>query len=176
MEPLPRPRYGIRMSLYRYIAGREEFQHLNEAVDAAKLQVPIAAEYSHADAGQAHKRLAAGHLRGMIVLRVREGTGAAYPRCGGPVYDRAARGNDSHAALPARANQAYEPSRACDGAEEQHRYRLSAHPEVPESQLPTLPQTFRQRLRTAAPAPSCGKPVVWLQARGLRTDLSHCGR
>ena len=71
MEPLPRPRYGIRMSLYSYIAGREEYQRLNDAVEAAKLQVPIAAEYSLADAGQAHKRLAEGHLLGKIVIRVR---------------------------------------------------------------------------------------------------------
>jgi NADPH:quinone reductase len=70
MEPLPRPRYGIRMSLYSYIAGRDEFQRLNKAVEAAKLQVPIAAEYSLADAGQAHKRLAQGHLLGKIVIRV----------------------------------------------------------------------------------------------------------
>jgi NADPH:quinone reductase len=71
IEPLPRPRYGIRMSLYSYIAGREEYQRLNDAVEAAKLQVPIAAEYSLADAGQAHKRLAEGHLLGKIVIRVR---------------------------------------------------------------------------------------------------------
>lgn len=71
MEPLPRPRYGIRMSLYSYIAGHDEFQRLNEAVEAAKLQVPIAAEYALADAGQAHKRLAQGHLLGKMVIRVR---------------------------------------------------------------------------------------------------------
>ncbi len=71
MEPLPRPRYGIRMSLYSYVAGPDEFQRLNKAVKAAKLQVPIAAEYSLADAGQAHKRLAQGHLLGKIVIRVR---------------------------------------------------------------------------------------------------------
>jgi len=71
MEPLPRPRYGIRMSLYSYIAGTDEFQRLNKAVEASKLQVPIAAEYSLADAGQAHKRLAEGHLLGKIAIRVR---------------------------------------------------------------------------------------------------------
>ena len=71
LEPLPRPRYGIRMSLYSFIAGPDEFGRLNEAVEAAKLQVPIAAEYSLADAAQAHKRLAAGHLLGKIVVRVR---------------------------------------------------------------------------------------------------------
>jgi NADPH2:quinone reductase len=71
MEPLPRPRYGMRMSLYSYIAGHDEFERLNKAVEAARLQVPIAAEYSLADAAQAHKRLAAGHLLGKIVIRVR---------------------------------------------------------------------------------------------------------
>jgi NADPH:quinone reductase-like Zn-dependent oxidoreductase len=71
MEPLPRPRFGIRMSLYSFIAGRVEFEHLNEAVEAAKLRVPIAAEYPLADAAEAHKRLAAGHLLGKIVIHVR---------------------------------------------------------------------------------------------------------
>ena len=71
MEPLPHPRYGIRMSLYSYIPGHDEFERLNKAVEAAKLQVPIAAEYPLANAGEAHKRLAAGHLLGKIVIRVR---------------------------------------------------------------------------------------------------------
>ena len=71
MEPIPRPRYGIRMTLYSYVAGRDEFERLTKAVEAAKLQVPIAAEYSLADAAQAHKRLAAGHLLGKIVIHVR---------------------------------------------------------------------------------------------------------
>lgn len=71
MEPIPRPRYGIRMTLYSYIVGHDGLERLNKAVEAAKLQVPIAAEYSLADAGQAHKRLAAGHLLGKIVVRVR---------------------------------------------------------------------------------------------------------
>jgi len=71
MEPIPRPRYGIRMVLYSYIPGAREFEQLNKAVEAAKLQVPIAAEYPLADAAEAHKRLAAGHLLGKIVVRVR---------------------------------------------------------------------------------------------------------
>jgi NADPH2:quinone reductase len=71
LEPLPRPRFGIRMSLYSFIPGRDEFERLNKAVEAAKLQVPIAAEYSLADAAEAHKRLAAGHLLGKIAIRVR---------------------------------------------------------------------------------------------------------
>jgi NADPH2:quinone reductase len=71
MNPVPRPRFGMRMSLYSFIAGHDEFARLNKAVEAAKLQVPIAAEYSLADAAEAHKRLATGHLLGKIVIHVR---------------------------------------------------------------------------------------------------------
>jgi NADPH2:quinone reductase len=71
MEPLPKPRFGIRMTLYSFISGAREFERLNKAVAEAKLQVPIAAEYSLADASRAHERLEAGHLLGKIVLRVR---------------------------------------------------------------------------------------------------------
>jgi NADPH2:quinone reductase len=71
MEPLPKPRFGMQMILYSFVSGSGEFARLNKAVDAAKLQVPIAAEYPLADAADAHKRLAAGHLLGKIVLRVR---------------------------------------------------------------------------------------------------------
>jgi NADPH:quinone reductase len=71
MEPIPPPRYGIRMTLYSYVRGVREFERLNKAVEAAKLQVPIAAEYALADAAEAHKRLETGHLLGKIVLRVR---------------------------------------------------------------------------------------------------------
>jgi NADPH:quinone reductase len=71
MEPIPHPRFGVRMTLYSFIPGSREFERLNKAVAAAKLQVPVAAEYSLADAGQAHKRLEAGHLLGKIVIHVR---------------------------------------------------------------------------------------------------------
>ncbi len=71
MEPIPQPRYGIRMTLYSYVLGVREFERLNKAVVAAKLRVPIAAEYALADAAAADKRLGAGHLLGKIVLRVR---------------------------------------------------------------------------------------------------------
>ena len=71
MDPLPKPRFALRMTLYSYISGVRELERLNQAVTAAKLQVPIAAEYALADAAQAHERLEAGHLLGKIVLRVR---------------------------------------------------------------------------------------------------------
>jgi hypothetical protein len=44
---------------------------LNEAIDARRFEIPIAAEYSLADAAKAHGRLAAGHVLGKLVLRVR---------------------------------------------------------------------------------------------------------
>jgi NADPH:quinone reductase-like Zn-dependent oxidoreductase len=71
MEPLPKPRFGLRLTLYSFISGTSEFERLNKAVTEAKPQVPIAAEYSLANAAQAHERLEAGHLLGKIVLRVR---------------------------------------------------------------------------------------------------------
>jgi NADPH:quinone reductase len=71
IKPIPRPRYEVRMTLYSFISGTHEFARLNKAVEAAKLQVPIAAEYPLADAAEAHTRLEAGHLLGKIVLRVR---------------------------------------------------------------------------------------------------------
>ena len=70
MEPLPKPRFGMLMVLYSFVSGRGEFERLNKAVEAAKLRVPIAAEYPLANAAQAHQRLEAGHLLGKIVLHV----------------------------------------------------------------------------------------------------------
>jgi NADPH:quinone reductase len=70
MEPLPRPRFNMRMTLYSFIAGPREFERLNKAVEEARLQVPIGAEYPLADAAEAHRRLQSGHLLGKIVLRV----------------------------------------------------------------------------------------------------------
>jgi NADPH2:quinone reductase len=68
MEPLPKPRFGMTMILYSFVSGVGEFERLNKAVEASKLQIPIAAEYPLAAAAEAHKRLEAGHLLGKIVL------------------------------------------------------------------------------------------------------------
>jgi NADPH:quinone reductase len=70
MAPLPRPRFDMFMILYSFFAGTQELARLNAAVEAAKIQVPVAAEYPLAEAAEAHKRLEAGHLLGKIVLRV----------------------------------------------------------------------------------------------------------
>jgi NADPH:quinone reductase len=68
LEPIPRPRGGMRMILYSFIGGTHELERLNREVTAAKLRVPVAAEYSLNDAAEAHKRLKAGHLLGKIAL------------------------------------------------------------------------------------------------------------
>jgi NADPH2:quinone reductase len=68
LEPIPRPRGNIRMILYNFIGGTSELQRLNKAAEAARLRVPVAAEYPLAEAAAAHRRLEAGHLLGKIVL------------------------------------------------------------------------------------------------------------
>ena len=71
VEPEPEPPPGIVIMPYDAVAGVREFEQLNQAVVAAKLEVPIAAAYPLADAAKAHERLAAGHVLGKIVLRIR---------------------------------------------------------------------------------------------------------
>jgi NADPH:quinone reductase-like Zn-dependent oxidoreductase len=71
VEPEPRKRRGIRIESYDGTPGVREFERLGKAVEAAKLRVPIAAAFSLEDAARAHRRLAAGHVLGKIVLRVR---------------------------------------------------------------------------------------------------------
>jgi NADPH:quinone reductase len=71
IEPEPKHRRGIKTKPYDGTPGREEFEHLGRAVEAARLQVPIAAEFPLADARLAHERLTQGHILGKIVLRVR---------------------------------------------------------------------------------------------------------
>jgi NADPH2:quinone reductase len=68
LEPIPRPRGAIRMTLYNFIGGTSELQRLNKEVAADQLRVPVAAVYALKDAAQAHRRLEAGHLLGKIVL------------------------------------------------------------------------------------------------------------
>ncbi len=69
----PKPRKGITIIAYDAIEGDEavELSRLNEAVEARRFEIPVAAEYPLADAAKAHERLAAGHVLGKIVLRVR---------------------------------------------------------------------------------------------------------
>lgn len=71
IEPEPEPRPGIEITPYDAVSGVREFERLGHAVEAAKLEVPIAAAYLLVDAARAHERLAAGHVIGKIVLRIR---------------------------------------------------------------------------------------------------------
>jgi NADPH:quinone reductase len=73
IDPEPKPRAGIRIVAYDAISGPEdaELARLNKAVEARSFEIPVPAEYPLADAAGAHRRLAAGHVLGKIVLRVR---------------------------------------------------------------------------------------------------------
>src|SRR5881398_352432 len=51
--------------------GVEEFQRLNRAIEAAKLKVPIEAEFPLAQADKAQERVEGGHILGKITLRIR---------------------------------------------------------------------------------------------------------
>lgn len=71
VEPEPKKRPGIKLLSYDGTPGVREFEHLNKAVEEAKLQVPIAAKFKLEEAAKAHERLAQGHVLGKVVLRVR---------------------------------------------------------------------------------------------------------
>jgi NADPH:quinone reductase-like Zn-dependent oxidoreductase len=71
IEPAPRKRKGLKIVAYDGVAGVREFEALNRAVESARLKVPIAASFPLAQAAKAHQRLAAGHVLGKVVLRIR---------------------------------------------------------------------------------------------------------
>jgi NADPH:quinone reductase len=70
VEPAPAKRHGIQMIPYDAVPGVREFEHLGKAIEAAKLQVPIAARFPLPGAQQAHERLAQGHILGKVVLDI----------------------------------------------------------------------------------------------------------
>jgi NADPH:quinone reductase-like Zn-dependent oxidoreductase len=72
VDPEPKARDGTgAITGYNAIAGPAEFERLNRAIEAAKLVVPIAAEFPLAQAAQAQARVEAGHVLGKVVLRIR---------------------------------------------------------------------------------------------------------
>jgi NADPH:quinone reductase-like Zn-dependent oxidoreductase len=71
VSPEPKAREGLTVIGYDAIAGVQEFERLNQAIEATNLQVPIAAEYPLADAAKAQQRMETGHVLGKIVLRIR---------------------------------------------------------------------------------------------------------
>lgn len=70
VRPEPKARAGLTLVKYDAVTGPAEYAHLNEAIVAAKLEVPIAAEFPLAEAAKAQQAMAAGHVLGKIVLRI----------------------------------------------------------------------------------------------------------
>jgi NADPH:quinone reductase len=70
VQPPPKTRAGVAILKYDALTGPAEFARLGQAIAAAHLSVPIAAEYRLADAAKAHERMAAGHVLGKVVLRI----------------------------------------------------------------------------------------------------------
>jgi NADPH:quinone reductase-like Zn-dependent oxidoreductase len=71
VEPEPKARTDVPIIRYNAIPGVQEFARLNRAVEAVKLQVPIAAQFPLAEAAKAQERVEAGHILGKIVLQIR---------------------------------------------------------------------------------------------------------
>jgi NADPH:quinone reductase len=72
VNPEPKARVEIGMLIeYNAVPGPKEFARLNAAIVAAKLKVPIAAEYPLAEAARAQERVEKGHVLGKVVLRIR---------------------------------------------------------------------------------------------------------
>jgi NADPH:quinone reductase-like Zn-dependent oxidoreductase len=71
VRPEPKARAGLPVIKYDALTGPEQYARLNEASVAAQLEVPIAAEFPLTEAARAQERMAAGHVLGKIVLRVR---------------------------------------------------------------------------------------------------------
>jgi NADPH:quinone reductase len=71
VETEPSKQHRVRVNSYDVIVGIRELHWLSRALEAIKIKVPIAACFSLADAAKAHERLAAGHVLGRILLRIR---------------------------------------------------------------------------------------------------------
>jgi NADPH2:quinone reductase len=69
--PPPAQHAGVGVTPYDAVAGPAQFERLNTAITAAKLSVPIAAQYPLSEAQEAQRRLQAGHVAGKIVLQIR---------------------------------------------------------------------------------------------------------
>jgi len=48
-----------------------QWAQLNEAVEARKFEVPVAATFALAEAADAHRRVEAGGVRGKVLLKIR---------------------------------------------------------------------------------------------------------
>ena len=71
VQPVPKAREGLVIVRYDAIPGPRQYERLNAAIEAVKLQVPIAATFPLAQAARAQARLEGGHVAGKIVLQIR---------------------------------------------------------------------------------------------------------
>src|SRR5262249_27014765 len=70
VEPAPKKSRGLRVIGYDGETSARELERLREAVDAAKLEVPIGGAFSLDQAARAHEHLE-GRVLGKIVLEIR---------------------------------------------------------------------------------------------------------
>lgn len=70
VQPAPRKRKGMKLIVYDAAPGVAEFQRLNRAIEAARPELPIVANFPLGQAAQAHERVAQGHVLGKVVLRI----------------------------------------------------------------------------------------------------------
>lgn len=66
----PKARPGIRVVGYDAVAGPAQFKRLNMAIEAIKLQVPIAAQFPLNAAADAQRRVEASHVLGKVVILI----------------------------------------------------------------------------------------------------------
>jgi NADPH:quinone reductase len=71
VEPEPKSPGKVKLLPYDAKASPREFERLNDAVEEAKLKVPIGAILPLKEAAKAHARLETGHILGRIVLQIR---------------------------------------------------------------------------------------------------------
>jgi NADPH:quinone reductase-like Zn-dependent oxidoreductase len=70
VEPEPRRRRRVAFTRYDAISGVRQFERLGHAVEATEFKVVFAGVYPLSKAADAHRRIAAGHVQGKVVLRV----------------------------------------------------------------------------------------------------------
>jgi len=71
VNPAPRKRRGLKLTVYDAETGRRAWERLERAVQESRLEVPIMRTYPLAQAARALERVARGHVLGKVVLRIR---------------------------------------------------------------------------------------------------------
>jgi NADPH:quinone reductase len=70
IEPEPRKRKGLKATAYDGEPGARQFEQLAQAIEMARLQIPIAKTFPLRSAAAAHRLIEKGHVLGKIVLQV----------------------------------------------------------------------------------------------------------